>query len=159
MKYIDTSIVFREVPDEITLAINISGCPLHCEGCHSPWLWEDTGSELSAESLSALIDANPGITCVSLMGGDADPEKVVSLLQDVRLRYAEAVKTCWYSGRDLSQVKGYIVPDVLDYIKTGPYIASRGPLDREGTNQRMYRVMTLADGTMVFKDITSIFWL
>ena len=38
MKYIDTKIVFSEVPDEITLAINISGCPIHCADCHSKYL-------------------------------------------------------------------------------------------------------------------------
>lgn len=27
MKYVDTKIVFQELPNEITLAINISGCP------------------------------------------------------------------------------------------------------------------------------------
>ena len=34
LKYVNTGIVFQEIPDEVTLAINISGCPCHCPGCH-----------------------------------------------------------------------------------------------------------------------------
>lgn len=38
MKYSDAQVVFAEVPDEITLAISISGCPNRCPGCHSQHL-------------------------------------------------------------------------------------------------------------------------
>lgn len=31
VKYTDIQVTFREIPDEITLCINISGCPNHCE--------------------------------------------------------------------------------------------------------------------------------
>ena len=39
MKYVDTKIVFQELPNEITLAINISGCHAPASGatlliCH-----------------------------------------------------------------------------------------------------------------------------
>ena len=35
LKYVNTGIVFQEIPDEVTLAVNISGCPCRCHGCHS----------------------------------------------------------------------------------------------------------------------------
>ena len=35
LKYVNTAVVFQEIPDEVTLAINISGCPCRCPGCHS----------------------------------------------------------------------------------------------------------------------------
>lgn len=38
LKYVDTAIVFSEIPDEVTLAINISGCPNKCKNCHSQYL-------------------------------------------------------------------------------------------------------------------------
>ena len=47
LKYLGYSIVFQEVPDEVTLAINISGCPHKCEGCHSKYLWEYDGHYVS----------------------------------------------------------------------------------------------------------------
>ena len=38
LKYVNTGIVFQEIPDEVTLAINISNCPCRCPGCHSRYL-------------------------------------------------------------------------------------------------------------------------
>ena len=43
MKYVNESVVFAEIPDEVTLAINISNCPCRCPGCHSKFLWGDIG--------------------------------------------------------------------------------------------------------------------
>ena len=69
LRYINTDIVFQEFPDEVTLAINISGCPCRCPGCHSQFLWANRGEELTAEALSALIHgAKDTITCVGFMG-------------------------------------------------------------------------------------------
>ena len=136
MKYLDTKIVFQEVPDEISLAINITGCPCNCDGCHSPYLAEDTGEILSEKALSALIEANPGITCVCFMGGDAYKQELVELFRYVKEQYR--LKTCWYSGRDMDY--GYRGLRYLDYIKAGPYIKEKGPLDSPTTNQRFYQV-------------------
>ena len=55
LRYINTDIVFQEFPDEVMLAINISGYPCRCLGCHSQFLWANRGEELTAEALSALI--------------------------------------------------------------------------------------------------------
>ena len=46
LKYVDTLVSFQEVPDEISLCINISNCPCHCDGCHSPYLADDIGEYL-----------------------------------------------------------------------------------------------------------------
>lgn len=141
MKYIDTRIVFREVPDELTLAINISGCPVKCPGCHSPYLTRDIGEVLDEESLRSLVAANPGITCVAFMGGDADPAYVSILACIVR---DMGLKACWYSGRDLDHAKN-VIPS-LDFIKVGPYIEELGPLDFETSNQRFYHIKHTAGG-------------
>lgn len=45
-KYLDTQIVFAEIPDEITLAINITNCPFRCPDCHSPELQRNIGKDL-----------------------------------------------------------------------------------------------------------------
>ena len=74
LKYIDTDIVFQELPDEVTLAVNLSGCPCRCPGCHSSHLWGDAGCELTDEALDSLIEQQrQDITAVSFMGGDAAP--------------------------------------------------------------------------------------
>ena len=136
MKYLDTKIMFQEVPDEISLAINITGCPCYCEGCHSPYLAEDTGEILSEKALSALIETNPGITCVCFMGGDAYKQEIIDLFRFLKEQYG--LKTCWYSGRDMDY--GYEGLKYLDFIKVGPYIKEKGPLNSPTTNQRFYKV-------------------
>ncbi|GJG65086.1 hypothetical protein PRLR6025_28890 [Prevotella lacticifex] len=153
LKYVNTDIVFQEVPDETTLAINLSLCPCHCPGCHSQYLWTDTGQPLTVEALDMLIasDGANAITCVSFMGGDNDPSAVDRLALYVHTRYPN-LKTAWYTGRTV------VSPDVdrqnFDYIKVGPYIRHLGPLKSPSTNQRMFR--RRPDGS--FEDITARFW-
>lgn len=147
LKYVDTLVSFQEIPDEITLCINISNCPNTCAGCHSPWLREDIGEDLNIESLFKLIDANKGITCICFMGGDQDPAEITNLAFAVGLRSDYPYKIAWYSGRQY-------IPDKINvsdfnYIKIGPYIQELGGLDSETTNQIMYKI---EDGKLI--DIT-----
>ena len=82
LKYVNTGIVFQEIPNEVTLAINISNCPCHCPGCHSHYLWEDIGLPLNADAIDAFADQyGKDITCISFMGGDSDPKGVNQLAQ------------------------------------------------------------------------------
>lgn len=152
LKYVNTDIVFQEIPDETTLAINLSLCPCHCPGCHSSYLWGDVGKELTPETLDVLIgaDGSNAITCVSFMGGDNDPATVNRLAAYIHKHYKN-LKTGWYSGRTV--LSSAIDKQNFDYIKIGPYIRHLGPLKSKTTNQRMYKRMK--DGT--FKDVTSWF--
>lgn len=99
---------------------------------------------------------NAGITCVCFMGGDADPEYVKNMAL-VAKSYNPAIRTAWYSGNDafLEDHCG-----AFDYIKTGKYIEKYGPLDKETTNQRMYkRICTdKRENLYEWKDITEKFW-
>ena len=98
MKYYNAMVVFEEIPDEIALAINITNCPCHCRGCHSKFLWDDVGTELTIEELERLLDKNDGITTVCFMGGDATPETVNILAEYIH--EIKHLKVGWYSGMD-----------------------------------------------------------
>ena len=136
LKYVETKVTFSEVPDEISLCINISNCPCYCKGCHSSYLAEDKGEILTIDALDKLIKNNKGVTCVAFMGGDNDPKEVSDLAGYVM--YKQHLKTCWYSGRQ------YLSPNIdldnFEYIKTGSYIEENGPLSSPKTNQRFYKV-------------------
>lgn len=147
LKVASYDIVFQEIPGEVTLALNLSGCPCHCKGCHSPHLWEDIGEELDQSLMESLTGQYKGlITCVAFMGGDQNPQEVLHWAEWVR---SIALKTAWYSGRTKFPEK----KDSLDYLKLGPYIEALGGLKSEKTNQRLYRK---DNGEWV--DITSSFW-
>ena len=152
LKYVDAKVVFAEVPDEVTLAINISGCPCNCKGCHSAYLAEDIGVELSEEKLRELIDSNQGITCVAFMGGDAEPCEIRHLAMFIKVVYPK-LKVAWYSGREKLHSCVKRNGQNFDYIKLGPYIEELGPLSSRTTNQRLYKI---EDG--VLTDITNKFW-
>ena len=158
LKYSETEVTFREVPDEISLVINITNCPYHCPGCHSKHLWEDTGERLTPDKLCDLIDNNNGISCVCFMGGDSDLEELYRLFGHCRLIYPE-LRICWYTARE-SIPKD--LPKSVDYIKIGPYKEEFGPLNNPNTNQRFYisgRIMNKMDANSnMFYDITDKFW-
>ncbi len=151
LKYTDSSVVFQEIPDEVTLAVNLSGCPCRCPGCHSKHLWTDTGNELTDSEVDRLLDQHKGhVTCLAIMGGDAAPAEVDGIFARLRTR-RQGIRTAWYSGRSL------LAKDMdlnhLDYLKLGPYLAHLGPLKKPTTNQRLYRVR---GGTL--EDLTPQFW-
>ena len=76
IKYVNTMVTFSEVPNEISLCIEISNCPCHCKNCHSSYLAQDIGTELTFNEVRKLIKKNSGISCIALMGGDAEPDKI-----------------------------------------------------------------------------------
>ena len=160
MKYVDTAVTFAEIPDQICLCINISGCQFRCPDCHSKYLWEDTGTELTPEVLDQLIVNAPGISCICLMGGTE--EEILHLLKSSKKIWN--LKRAWYTGQ--SEIpNNYALLMLLDYIKVGPYIAEKGPLNSKTTNQRLYKIehnysslVTDSGSCAIPVDITSRFW-
>jgi anaerobic ribonucleoside-triphosphate reductase activating protein len=150
IKYTDTKVVFQEIPDKITLAINISNCPNSCEGCHSPQLKEDIGSPLTEKELNKLISSNKGINCVCLMGGDSDPVGINNLCKYIK---SKGLCSAWYSGKD--SISQLIDKKNFDYIKIGHYDKDKGPLTSMTTNQRLYYISYLSKDLL---DITYKFW-
>lgn len=151
LRFLSYNIVFQEVPGEVTLAINISGCPNCCEGCHSPYLQEDKGDLLDEDVIAVLLSKyGEAITCVCFMGGDNDPAAVERLSRYIRQISEPSLKTAWYSGR--SKLPGHCFAGSFDYIKLGPYVEKLGGLDSPATNQRFYQVKD-----RLLKDMTDSF--
>ena len=151
LRYVDTDIVFQELPDEVTLAVNLSGCPCRCPGCHSKHLWADVGEPLTEGAVECLLARQrQEVTCISLMGGDAEPQEVDRLAAWLRRRFPR-LRIAWWSGRSLLSPQVNLAN--LDYVKLGPYLSHLGSLKSRRTNQRLYRVV---QGRL--HDITSVFW-
>ena len=149
IKYVDDKVVFEEIPQCVTLAVTISNCPFHCNGCHSDYLREDFGEELTEVGIDMLIKKNSGINCFLFLGDGKDIDGICKLSNHIKRNY-QNIKTAIYSGYDYI-VQEYI--EVFDYIKIGKYIEKYGPINMKSTNQRLYLVN---DGKI--KDITSVFW-
>ena len=157
IKYLETLVAFAEIPDEITLCINITNCPCNCNGCHSSYLSKDIGEELNNDVLDKLISDNFGISCIAFMGGDSSPKEINDLAKYVKDKYS--ISIAWYSGRQ--ELSKDINLDNFDYIKLGPYIKELGPLTSKTTNQRLYQYgKFFSDYTIdkCWRDITYKFW-
>lgn len=117
LKYLGYTISFQEVPNEISLIFNISGCPYKCKGCHSTYLWEYEGNYLSKDIESIFNEYLGMFTCVCFMGGDTN---LIELRELLKLCKSKGLITCIYSGIDnikpLENCMKY-----LDFIKYGSY--------------------------------------
>ncbi len=177
LKLYNYQITFAEIPDEVVLCLNISNCPIRCEGCHSSWLWRDNGIELTPQQLYDILDKNPGITCVCFMGGDSDYESLGELVEKVVYydKYRCKLKIAFYSGRESIQDIVDDITDIswmqdLDFIKVGPYKKELGGLDNKNTNQRLYELSPFYSHSLAHKlvnnkihritgkDVTYKFW-
>ncbi len=140
LRYYYEDIVWIEVPGEISLAYQFSGCPIRCKGCHSADSWKvNTGQLLSIDYFrQRLTQYNNLITCVLFMGGEWHPDALLSYLE---LAKKANLKTCLYTGLDQEQVPTQLLTQ-LDYLKTGPWIAELGGLDQATTNQRFIDMHT-----------------
>ena len=147
LKTTNNSVVFTEVPDEVSLAINISNCPIKCSNCHSKFLWNDEGDVLNWELLRSLILKNDGITCVCFLGGDAEPASINTLAKLIKEFFN--LKVAWYSGRD--NLSPEISLKYFDFVKLGSFV--KYPLNDQKTNQKFYKV---EDHKLT--DITYKFW-
>lgn len=132
LRYVGESIVLQEVPDEISLAISISGCTHRCDGCHSSYLWKNEGRFLVDDIIEIVTWYIGMVTCICFMGGDQNIEE---LNECIDIAHEEEYKCCVYLGCDE-------VPQGLrtvEYLKIGHYDKERGGLDNPNTNQRMFK--------------------
>lgn len=150
LKYKWVNVVFAEIPEEITLAISITGCQIHCKGCHSRELWEDTGTPLTTQELDRLLDENKGVTCLLLLGGEHDIDYLTHLFQHIYGR----IKTAWYCGLDMLPKDKKNIIQYLDYLKLGHYDPELGGLASSTTNQRLYSIEHRGDRNYWVNDIT-----
>lgn len=157
VKYCGYYITCQEVPDEIALTLTITRCLHRCPGCHSPWLREDFGDELTPTVLNGLIDNyEEGITCVCFMGVGDEPTELDPL---IRLVHERGLKVCVYDGDDAGEFLSYELESgnqlfFPDYYKYGSYKKELGGLASPDTNQRMLK---LCHGG-IYINITSWFW-
>ena len=165
IKFVNSMVVFEEIPNEITLAVNISNCQFHCDGCHSSYLRENIGHELNFKAIDELIEKNDGITCFCFMGEGNDPKALMNDILYIKEKYPH-IKIGLYSGNNEptylkcnAHTNGNVdFMDSVTYYKIGPYIEEFGPLNKRTTNQKMFKITKTGEYQWDVDDITEIFW-
>ena len=131
-------IVFQEVPNEVSLLFQITGCRLRCKGCHSPELWNrNHGIELTNKYFLKRLTAYKGlITCALFFGGEWHKDE---LIEKFIIAKQNNIKTCLYTGEN--EVSGDVL-EHLDYVKVGKWNAEYGGLNDPNTNQLFLNLNT-----------------
>lgn len=144
-------IVLQEVPDEISLALSISGCNLACKGCHSSETWDKFyGSELTDTVLHDLLTKHKHITCLLIYDGKHNVDRLIEILVIAK---SFNLKTAMYTGLDVLEPE---LLAMLDYYKLGKYDKNLGGLSSQITNQRLYKSL---NNKMLFYDFKSKQWI
>ena len=139
------------MPDEISLALSISGCNLECNGCHSSETWVKTyGEELTNTILNNLLTKNKHISCLLIYDGMHNIDRLIELLVIAK---SFNLKTAMYTGLE------HLEPELLamlDYYKLGKYDKNLGGLSSPITNQKLYK--SLNNITLLY-DFKSKQWI
>lgn len=150
MRYSGLQIVFQEIPNEISLAIHFTGCPLKCKGCHSTDLWNsDSGIDIDALKFDQIVTQySKYISCVIFMGGEW---QLASLMEMIQVTKTHNKKIALYTGLQLDEIPKVLISN-LDYLKYGPYIPELGGLSSKTTNQRLINLTTNEELNSFFKE-------
>jgi len=143
-------IALKEVPSEISLVFNVTGCPVRCQGCHMPELQNpNAGIELTDELYNHYLETyKDKATCVLFMGGDWHLEELIEKLDKAsELEY----ETALYTGSDLVDIPSEL-KSRLTYLKYGKWDNSKGGLDKQTTNQKLLNMKTGDELNYLFWD-------
>ncbi|PCI60606.1 MAG: anaerobic ribonucleoside-triphosphate reductase activating protein [Gammaproteobacteria bacterium] len=132
------SVVFQEVPNEISLCFSITGCKIGCKGCHSTELWNESyGMPLTNTNFIHWLKKYKNlITCIVFFGGEWQAS---ALIEKLLIAKNFGLKTCLYSGQDHIDIN---ISQHLTFLKTGRWQAKLGGLDSTTTNQVFRNLLT-----------------
>lgn len=155
LKFHSVNIVFQEIPDEISLVFNITGCALHCDGCHSSYLWKHTGIELTNDIFVEYLEHYENrVTTILFMGGEWNHKE---LLKYINIALSYGYKTALYTGLSYDEIISTApkLLNVLDFIKVGRYSVKLGGLNMSTTNQKLIDIKNNLDITYKFQTKSS----
>lgn len=132
------TIVFQEVPNEISLCFSITGCQVGCKGCHSTELWnKNFGQALTNTNFQQWINKYQGlISTVLFMGGEWQKD---SLIEKLIIAKNQGLKTCLYTGENGVNDE---ISKHLNYVKIGKWDPDKGGLNSPDTNQKFIDLTT-----------------
>ena len=104
----------------IRVVLWVSGCSLHCKGCHNPETWSlNSGKPFDEEAKKELFEAldKPYIQGITFSGGhpleNENVETIYLLIKEIKEKFP--MKDVWlYTGFTLEQIFPTVVTDIFD---------------------------------------------
>ena len=153
----------------VRVTLWVSGCSLHCKGCHNPQTWDfNAGKLFDKAAKKELFEAlnKPYIQGITFSGGHPIERKngcdIFGLIKEIKTKFPD--KDIWlYTGLRLSmddfkpKYLDIIIPDEIfkmcDVVVDGPYIEEQRDITlpfRGSKNQRLIDVQeTLKQGQII----------
>ena len=145
----------------VRVTLWVSGCNVHCKGCHNPQTWDfNAGKLFDKNALNELLVAldKPYIQGLTLSGGNPVDSglEILAICKEVKEKFPN--KDIWlYSGYAYEQVcesrEKFKVLHYVDVLVDGPYIEEQRDITlpfRGSRNQRLIDVKeTLKQGQII----------
>lgn len=118
----------------IRTTVFVSGCSLHCPGCHNQELWDyNVGTECTEETIQQIIGllTEHGIKRgLSILGGEPlDPKNidgVTHLCRAVKEALPDTEIWVW-TGYEFTEKNFCDIMDVVDVVVDGPFVKELKP--------------------------------
>ncbi len=139
----------------------VSGCSLHCKGCHNPSTWDfNSGKPFNEEAKQELFEAlsKPYIRGVTLSGGNPLEHSYQIFLLTKEIKENFPNKDIWlYSGYTYEQIcqvrERFKALFYIDVLVDGPYIEEQRDITLPFCGSRNQRIIdvkeTLKQGQIV----------
>ena len=131
----------------IRVVLWVSGCSLHCKGCHNPETWDLNSGKLfdenAKEELFEALD-KPYIQGVTFSGGhpleNGNITEVYNLCKEIKEKFPE--KDIWiYTGYLFENIHSYLVMKYIDVLVDGAYIEEQRDITLKWRGSRNQRVI------------------
>ena len=136
----------------VRVVLWVSGCSLHCKGCHNPSTWDFSSGKLFDETAKQELFktlSKPYIQGITFSGGHPlereNQEEVYALCKEIKNKYP--TKDIWlYTGYTYDFIVGKKALDIIalcDVVVDGPYIEEQRDITlpfRGSKNQRLIDV-------------------
>lgn len=131
----------------IVVSLWVTGCPIHCPGCHNEAVWDkNQGEDFTIEHMEQILDtlSDPRVDKgFSILGGEPlatwNYETVLKIVKLVRRKFPN--KQIWlWTGYNYDNISNLEIFKYLDVVIDGMYIESLKDEDtwwRGSSNQRM----------------------
>jgi anaerobic ribonucleoside-triphosphate reductase activating protein len=133
--------------DGIRVVLWVSGCSLHCKGCHNPETWSINSGKLfdniAKQELFEALD-KPYIQGITFSGGhpleNENITEIYNLCREIKEKFP--TKDIWlYTGYKFEDIDSYLIIKYIDVIVDGKYIEEQRDITLKHRGSRNQRVI------------------
>lgn len=135
----------------IRVVLWVSGCSLHCKGCHNPETWSvDSGKLFDNAAKQELFEAldKSYIQGITFSGGhpleNENITEIYNLCREIKEKFP--TKDIWlYTGYKFEDIDSYLIIKYIDVIVDGSYIEEQRDITLKWKGSRNQRAIDVRE--------------